>query len=256
MKKHVKVTLQSTGGEFTFGKIEDEEIKSEILNLIEEEEDINLETSFSDGSNLELFNYTSLYGKYSNIFHDSTKIEVEFTNDENFEEVDYDNESNLTTTVEECDINYFTIENPEISEDDDEDDIYLGGYIEEKRIRFSFGITLEDQEDFEFENLFIGLCNLDETLGDYEIVEKAFYIPKSKQKEILKKIYGENSEESELDPYTISDAFIEEDQELMDLFNQFEIQQVGEVEGKGESETIYTFVFDNDLNILSENEQY
>lgn len=255
MSQYIKITFQSTGGEFSFGKVEDENVKSEILDLIEDGEEIKLGTEFSDGIELEFFNYTSLYGKYSTILQDSTRVEIEYTNDEEFEDIDYDNEKNQILNFEDSNINSCIIENPYI--EDEEESIYIGGFIEEKRVRFSFGITLEDNEVFNLENLFIATSNLDETLGDYEVIEKAFYIPQKAQTEILKKIYEEDySEDLELEHDLISELYMENDQEMINIFEKYKVPNVGEIEGKGETESVYTFVFDNNMNLLSEHEQY
>ena len=240
MKKY-KIEIKATGAEATFGIVKEEET-IEILKEKIEEEEIYTSMDINEDIYINSYDYTDLLHVYGPDINGAT-IKIEKCEDEEC----YDTE----ITIEETDINeieeitIFTIENPyfqkENYEDIPEESILWGSYKEEKRIHLPAYVELEEEEEIETKNIFIGTVNCDETVADVEIVTDVFYIKEKEQEKILK----ENKE------YETIEDMLDDYEETKEIFEQYKLE-IGDIEGKGEYETDYNIILDIDGDVLYE----
>ena len=158
--------------------------------------------------------------------------------------------------IDQVDLNLFTISNPylteEMKEKYSEDSLIFGGYYYEKRIQFPAVIHIKENERFDITNVYIGTVNMDETLGNDEIVSKVLYIRPEISQQVMN-IYqdGENSDEPLSDHIDQIYSEINDGEYLniKELFDQC-ICETLEVEGKGVREEEYAVVKTLDDEIL------
>ena len=259
MSKYAKVEIINTGGEYTYGVITDENEIELMKQRIEEGEEIYLNNSFEEDIEINHFEYDQVVHSYGPDVNES-KVNVTIYEDEDceneIEEVRYMDE------IDDTEITTFIEDNPYLNEEDfPEGSLVFGGFYIEKRVHFPFVIELEDNEDFEESNVFIGTVLMDETLSEDEIASSAYYIRKEQQENLLKSYLGDSySEEDSLEEY-ISEIidFIREEESGYEDFKEILEScslEIGDIEGKGESEYEYVIVKELEGDVLFESEPY
>jgi hypothetical protein len=240
MSKYFRLTVMASGGEYTFGVIEDEAEKQAMLGAIENDEvgsSIYYTDSDGDEVSLESFEFASLVHVYGPEVS-GAQIIVQECQDEEFSEEIGDELINESIDESECGV--FTSSNPTVSAEFKEgfaDDSLLWATEKvEKRIHFPVELMLDD-DDFDISNVFVGSMNLDETINGAEIVNTVCYIPKEEQVKLLKEYLDGDVADDVLADY-INDIIYDKPEAL----NPF-ILEVGDIEGKGE--------WENDFNIVT-----
>jgi hypothetical protein len=240
MSKYFRVTVKATGGEYTFGAIENEEEKQAMLDAIENDEvgsSIYYIDSNQDEVSLESFEIASLVHVYGPEIN-GAEIIVQECKDEEFSE-DIGDEL-IHESMDELECGVFTSSNPVVSDefkDGCADDSLLWATEKvEKRIHFPVELILDDGDDFDISNVFVGAMNLDETINGAEIANVICYIPKDEQVKLLKAHLDGDVSGDVLSDY-INDIIYEKPEALSEF-----VLEVGDIEGKGDWENDYNIV--------------
>jgi hypothetical protein len=266
--KNYKVTIKNTGGEYAVGLVLDEDKKQLLLDSVDDES-IGFEVGNDD---LAVGVYDcdkQIVACYGPCYGDAT-VFVETYLDEEFENID-DMDYIEEMPISESSLKVFTIECPYVEEfveknnDDLEDEEYLiyGGYRTEKRIHFPIHVSISDEDIFDLNNVFVGVFDFSEILVGEDIVSSAYYIPKEKQERILELFLKEEKEGNEdlqdyLSEIRITCFNENNGEDLQD--EMLEIKKVliececniGNIEGKGETEDIYIFLKNSDEEAIFE----
>jgi len=267
MEKLIKVLITDTGGQFTCGTIDDEDLVYSLKSTIENG-DIRSTCELENGEEFDALIYDNIFHLYApNVRNAKVQIEEAIIqNDSNS-----DNPNNLEFSevfygsVEESGIKLFISSCPGEPElNDGELAIYTKKY--EKRISEEYFIKINDGEIFDPENIYLGLVLLDEVM-DYvedEILKYFFYIPKDAFQGYLSAALKSMGEE-EFDKNNLEEEydFEESMQEILWLDSQIsaEIKKNNLIdcfssEGKGEWENDYLKFADSDGKILYEEGYY
>jgi hypothetical protein len=246
MKRYIRLTLIGEGGEYYYGTAIGEEEKKAIRKLIDTKE--LLINSTVDNLDIALFNYDQLFHCFGpdinklmlNIEEfldkncEENRNEILYNKD--FEELDEDSQPNL-----------FEISTPYVNEEYKakyaKDDLLIGAFSVEKNIYFPIVIELDEAEEFNIKNVFIGYTAMHATLLDDEIITDAFYIRKELQEELTNDYQKDDTFE-----YMFGDI-------LHEIFNENHLEEskekvercrciISDVEGQGWSKGEFIMVSD------------
>lgn len=255
MNKYYKLTITSSGGEYAFGVITDDDEIDTLKEKIDDGEVIHTENNWDDTDiEINMYEYTQVLGVYGpNISSlDNVVFDIEVYSDIDCEILINDaSQYQLRLNNIKC----FTSSNPWLSDDIkgeySENCLFFGGYKIDKNIAYSVLIELDENENFKLENLFLGSMNMDETLSNDEILDTVMYINELNQKKILDLYFDgeENENNSTLDD-VISEISEEESESRKVLYSY--TLEVLENEGTESSGDEYTRVLDMSENILYE----
>jgi len=173
------------GGEFTMGVVTDEN-KIDILREKAEEGDFSLSDLEEEG--VAFYENDSFFHYYSGDVSDGNMII--YKNDEEI----------LDLNVDE--IPYTTYSNPwvnfeELQQKIDGDFLVFGAAVYEKALSAKVSFELEDDEEFDINKLLFLTINLDETFGDWQIIDKIVYFKDKDLKVIWDKVYEEYEKENQ-----------------------------------------------------------
>ena len=116
-------------------------------------------------------------------------------------------------------------------------------------------IEINDEEEFDLGNVYIGSMNMDETISGDEIIEDILYIPKDKAIEYTKEYLADNYDnDCYLSEYI--DEIYSESPELKEKIRSKHLLHPGDIEGKGEWENDYVKVTTLDGEVLFEDGIY
>ncbi len=286
-KKIVRLTVINSGGVFTGGVITDEHVKEKLREKIDEGS-VNSGTDyyrfmeFDDGESFDAYNYTDILGHYGPNVLGST-ILVEESND-----IDKDEDDKVyKTDIEDTEITQFISSNPSPADagmyfngsawvadpelvdksNYSEDDLIIYSQKTEKRIHYPVLIEIDDEEEFELSNVYIGSMSMDETISQDEIIEIVLYIPKNKAIEYIKEYFQDAYDDDDLLSRDLVQEFIDclndiflrqsdAETELREkIINNHQIDP-GDVEGKGEWENDYVQITDMSGEVLFEDGHY
>jgi hypothetical protein len=244
MSKKVNLTVFATGGEYTFGVIEDEAEKQAMLNAIENNEVSSLiYYTGNDGNEESLSSWNK-----ANLLHKNGPWVVGASLIVNGDNKSFDE------LIDELECTTFTSSNPwvdgEFKKKFSNDALLWGTEQIEKRIHFPVELILADDEDFDVTNVFIGSMNMDETINGAEVVDMVCYIPKEEQIKLIKNYLGEGGKDEMLSEY-IGDMIFDHPE----ILNPFTLK-VGDIEGKGETENDFNIVTTFDGEILYKGGEY
>jgi hypothetical protein len=275
-KKIVRLTVINSGGVFTGGVITDEHVKEKLREKIDEGS-VNSWMEFDDGESFDALDYSNILGHYGPNVPGST-IRVEVSNDIDKDEDAKVYEKISSTDIEDTEISQFTSSNP-YPEDPglvdqsnySEDDLIFYSQKTEKRIHYPVLIEIDDEEEFELSNVYIGSMNMDETISQDEIIEIVFYIPKSKAIEYVKEYLQDSYDDDELLNDYLADIYSEPSPRELSRLTSQRVGQIaelrktiidnhqidpGDVEGKGEWENDYVQITDMSGEVLFEDGHY
>lgn len=257
MKKLIRLTISNVGGEFTGGVIDDPYIKDKLRKKIGEGS-VNSYMEFDDGNYFESSNHTNILHNYGPGVPGSY-ITIEESSDVDVED-DYDREYDETSSIHinKTDVNKFISSNPypgDYTSDYAEDDLIFYSLKIEKRIHYPVVIEINDGEEFDLGNVYIGSMDMDETISNDEIIEDVLYIPKDKAIEYTKKYFADDYDNDCLLSEHISDIY-SESPELKEKIRSNHLVYPGDVEGKGEWENDYVKITTLDGKVLFEDGIY
>jgi hypothetical protein len=255
MSKYFRVTVKGTGGEYTFGVIEDEVEKQAMLDAIKKDEvgsSVYYSDSDGDELSLESFEFASLVHVYGPEIN-GAEIIVQECEDEDF--CDDIGDELIHESIDELECGVFTSSNPVVSDEFKEgyavDSLLWATEKVEKRIHFPVELILDDGDDFDISNVFVGAMNLDETINGAEIANVICYIPKDEQVKLLKAHLDGDVSGDVLSDY-INDIIYEKPEALSEF-----VLEVGDIEGKGDWENDYNIVTTLDgAEVLYEDGEY
>ena len=254
--KIIRITVSCTGGNYTCGVINDEDIKESVRFNIDEES-VQSTMFFEDGTVFDSSEYDNIVGSYGPTIPES-EVLVEVSNDADTEDDDDRNYSELfNKQIDETDINWFVSLAPNLDEleEVEEDDLIFFNKKVEKRISYSIIIEIDQNENIDLSDIYLGTVMMDELFGEEDyILQEALYIPKGKAIEYLQEFLGENFNESE----NLSDHIEEiygESVELREKIRNNHLIQPTYVGGKGEWDSDYVKVTDTEGDVLFEGEE-
>ena len=254
--KIIRITVSCTGGNYTCGVINDEDIKESVRFNIDEES-VQSTMFFEDGTVFDSSEYDNIVGSYGPTIPES-EVLVEVSNDVDTEDDDDRNYSELINKqIDETDINWFVSLAPNLDEleEVEEDDLIFFNKKVEKRISYSIIIEIDQNENIDLSDIYLGTVMMDELFGEEDyILQEALYIPKGKAIEYLQEFLGENFNESE----NLSDHIEEiygESVELREKIRNNHLIQPTYVGGKGEWDSDYVKVTDTEGDVLFEGEE-
>ena len=235
--KYFKVNITNDdGGEYTYGmltkKDEIELMKATIENGEEFGSSIEGENSKGEMIYMESHNYTELVHCFGPDISSTPNVTIVACADEYCQE-------EIEDEIEIYDFYCFTSLNPypsDILDNYNDDALQWGTQKIEENITFEAYIKLNDNEEFNAKNLFLGGVDLSKTMSNSQILDTVLYIRKEDQIKIIEAIYDEKED---LD--LIYEA-INEYCENQDVFKKF-ICENGDVEGNGEYENNKAFVY-------------
>jgi hypothetical protein len=250
---YFKLEIINTGGEYAYGFVTDESQKALIKEKIDNSE-IALD---NDGDGVE-----ASFFMYENVLHvygpNGSDANLSLTV---YEDEDCDNEIEEVFSQESIDslgVNIFTSSNPypdNFKNNIESDALIFGGYYVEKRIHYPAVIKIEEGEQFEITNVYIGLMNLDETLCEDQIVNKVLYIRPDVAQEIMNNYNNGDNSDDPLSDYIgeMYSDFDDMDQVIQDLLKKSECT-ILDIQGKGEREDQFVVVKTMDGEVLFEGE--
>jgi hypothetical protein len=240
---YFKLTITATGGEFSYGMIEDEDkinlIRKKIedgeISLENEGEDVSV--NFYDCDTQIIQNYGPVSeGSYIDLsVYEDEECESEIEEIVNNEAID-----SISLNVFSKSNPYFT---PDMKEEFNDDALQFGGYYYEKRVALPAIIHIEDGEVFDITNVYVGTTNMDETLSNDEVVDSVLYIRPEIAQQIMD-IYDDELEDEPLSDYLseIYDGIRDgEYLEAEELLRECECE-ILDIEGKGEREEMFVVV--------------
>ena len=261
MPKLIRVSITETGGEFTCGPINDEDLISSIKKTIDNG-DLKSSCVLENGEDFDAVMYDESFHLYGPNIRGAEVI-IEETSVKNDSE--YDNPDDLEFneifdgSIDESGINIFTTSCPgHIDVEDSKLVIYTKKY--EKRINATYYIRLNDEEIFDPKNIYIGFILLDEVM-DYvedEILEHFLYIPKNTFESYLKsalKSHGQEFDEKDLEKdYDFEESMQEEiwGFDLTEKIKEKHKISSYSIEGKGEWENDYLQILNSEEEVLFE----
>jgi len=237
MSKFYKLSIINTGGEYCAGVVTDDDQKELLYQKIDEE-DVNFNNDSDDDStsvhSFEIDNLIHVYGPNIN----EAKITLDSYKDDECEEhiseiVDFDKD------IEEYPLTIFLMENPYLSDDlkkelsSSEDDLFFAGLTVEKSLDVPFVVELQDDEEFKFENVYIGTILMDEAFQGLEdnVVSVGLYLTPENKKKILKK-YNDPDQSLEYFEELLSEVYYSKDKKMLELLQEYEMS-ILDIEGQG-----------------------
>ena len=262
MTKLIKVSIIDTGGEFTCGTINDDDLAYYIKSTIEDG-DIGSNCELENGTEFDAVMHDNSFHLYApNVRNAEVIIEEAFIESES----DYENHDNLEFNeifnggINESGIKLFQSScpaDPEINEG--ELIVYTKKY--EKRVNDTYFIKIKDDETFDPNNIYLGYVLLDEVMDfiEDEILEYFFYIPKitfeSYLMSALKNTEQKFDEDNLEKDYDYEESMQEEiwmEPELTTIIKEKHKINSYSTEGKGEWENDYLKFIDSEGEILYE----
>lgn len=259
IKKYIKIVIENNGGEYCYGVVTNEAEIDCINNIIDEGNIVSLNNygvdENGDDISVDFFNYEQVLHVYGPALDEASISITSYEDIECTKEIEKILENKtLTYTLTG---GTFTTRNPYFDEDQreeyDEDNLIFGGYTNEKNITYPVILELDENEEFNRKNIFIGAINLDETLCGDEIVERIMYLNSNTQEQILK-LYLE-------DKYTVyaslSDyldeifAELDSNKEIAKILEKNTLK-VGDIEGQGDIKSTYVVIKNMENEILFE----
>lgn len=256
MKRIVRITIINTGGEFTGGVIDDEELIANLKDRIDQDS-VNSFMEFDDESVFSASDYTSILHAYGpNLPNAEILVEESFDIDEDDEDRVYSEV--LSDDLDNTPVHQFCCSNPWLDSESasqySDDDLVIYTQKIEKRIHYSVIIECPT-DDFDLSEIYIGTMNMDETISDDEIVHEVLYIPKSNADQYLRDFLQEEPDDgSDLTEY-LSDIY-RDAHELKDVIRNSHLLIPENVEGKGEWENDYIKITDLEGDVLFEDGEY
>lgn len=255
--KFLQIKIYNAGGEYTCGIIHEEEKVNAMLEAIDNEE-VSGSMAYGENNSLEHFEYDEIVHQYGPSIV-GAKILIDSHIDEEF---DKECEEIFNEAIDSTKVNIFMEEEPNVSNEIKEkyptNSLIWSHESVEKRMVFPINLILENSEELDLSNLFIGYINMDETINYAEITSSAYYVNKENQILIAKEFYENEYEydNNELVDF-INELFFEENKEhkarvLLDTFKL----EVGDIYGKGENENDYNKITNFDYEVLYEEGEY
>ena len=257
MKKIVRLTIINAGGEFTGGVVTDQGIKEKLRKNIDDSF-VNSFMEFDDDTYFEASNYTSILHCYGPNVPGSTILLEESFDIDAEDDYERDYEEILSEEIDETEINQFTSSNPCAdgnSSDYSDDDLIFYSQKIEKRIHYPVMIGIENGEEFELSDVYIGSMNMDEAISGDEIIEDVLYIPQDKAEDYTKEYLGDEWSADSLLGEFIGEIY-SETPELKEKIRSKHLLYPRDVEGKGEWENDYVKVTALDGEVLFEDGIY
>lgn len=188
--KYILLNLSNFGGEYTLGYIkakEDSYLHSLINNSIQEKNLISYNTPITDSFNS--FNISD----FDNILH---IIAPTVVNQETIIDYSIFKDYELTDLVLHKNFLLGDIQSNIFSEKEaypynsmkdklQEEDLIIGGFSIDSKLEYKVLLTLEDNDFFNLNNIFIGTTNLDTILGYDEVVTSIYYLKNEVQEELV-----------------------------------------------------------------------
>ena len=253
--KIIRITVSCTGGNYTCGIVDDEDIKENIRFNIDEES-VQSTMFFEDGTIFDSSEYDNIVGAYGPTVPEST-ISVEESNDTDTED---DEERNykelLKKEIDGTEINWFVCSSPNLDEleEVEEDDLIFFNKKIEKRINYTVLLELNKNEEIDLNNIFLGTVMMDELFGEEDyILHEVLYIAKEKAAEYIKEFLGNNYNNEDNLADHIEEIY-SESSELRDKIRNNHLIQPVYVGGKGEWESDYVKVSNVEGEVLFEGE--
>lgn len=218
MSKYIKIKLENDGGEYTHGILTDEKSIKVLHDAIETAEDTGkdipscIDYVDEDDNDEQLCGYDNcdIYQVFGPDCSDLT-VTVEEYSDKDFQNLVSEKE------IDADELMFFSVANPMPIYDEYPDNaLAWGTEKQEKDIIYTAHLILDDAEEFDVNNMFVCVVNLDETNMDAEIIHNVLYIPKEEQIELYTKEFGD---------YEDSDYFTDCLSELYDVIEDFEIPE-------------------------------
>ena len=192
--KTIKITVIETGGEFTVGKVSDEETIKAIREKIEEGE-MSSNFDYGEGKNFDASSFNDIFGVYGLQIPGSKVLIEESFDGKKFNEI-YDD------PIEDTDIRLFLSSNPYPYNLISNEQLLIFTYKYEKRIHCTFQINFPINNDFDLKDIYLGYMLMDETIfTEDEILEHILYIPKNEMDSYIKEVNKENDTDYEYDDY-------------------------------------------------------
>jgi len=189
----IKLELINIGGEFAFGLLTDKE-KIDLCEKLIEEDNLCIENYSNDKELMFFETDEELFHVYGPSYDNNVDINIykckekkeDDEDDEECENSEIIFEDNLDNTK----INVFTSQNlyfnSALLAEKEKKCLQFGGYTIEKNIYFPVVINIPKNENFKFENVYIGTTNMDETLSNDEIITNVYYINETNKNKICK----------------------------------------------------------------------
>jgi len=273
--RYYLLEVQNTGGGFTYGFITEKDQIKLVKEKIKSKE-LSIYNCSDDGFvNVNFFEFDQILHVYGPAIDGSSVTLNEYKNDTfndviqeyfYYDPLCYDSEEELIKNgLNLKDINTFSFSNPDLYKYEEKNGklkkgtLIFGGFYTEKHVNFPIVIQLEDNEELNLKNVYIGTVNLDETVNSDEILRNAFYIREKDAQEILDLYYG-NEVEGCIFSECISDIlyFLDEcanKEKIQPIFYKSECK-ILDIQGKGESEEIYVVVKDYKEKLIYEHSNY
>ena len=205
-KKYCQITISAQFGRHcSIGYIDesDDELVDAVTGKLDEEEDIQCFPLFEECGQDFYDNdqITSVYGPDM----DCLSFDLNMYSDSACK-----NGLDMPTVLgEEDDFKSIRYSNPSFDNhlDNDEAKFIFAGAVRFEDLDVEVVIPLDESEDFNWENLFFGVFDTDETFYDGEILEVAMYLNEDKQSELLKLMIQD--ETIDLDDYCFEDELTE-----------------------------------------------
>jgi uncharacterized protein YbaA (DUF1428 family) len=245
----IKFTIFNTGGEFALGIVKNDKQKDLLLDHAKKETLSISNTNDNGDLNVDFFEFQQIVGAYGPDVNDA-KFALEEINEEN--EVIKEIYSTIYSTTEYNEIVFQTMmsSNPQMNIERlqnvySEDSLIFGGYSIQKNIQQSY---LIEADNFDPSFLLIATTNMDETLGDFEIVSAVYYIDNEALKIISKACDVDEDVDLVEARECLQDYFnqlsdIEEsDEEKRELFSKYVLDC--DFQSAGESKSLYAVLLD------------
>ena len=262
MSKLIKVSIKDTGGEFTCGRISDEDLARTIISTIEDG-DIGSNCELQNGIEFDAVMHDNSFHFYApNVRNAEVLIEEAISDSES----DYENPDNLEFNeifnggIDESGIKLFQSSCPEEPEiEESELVVYTKKY--EKRITDTYFIKINDGETFDPKNIYLGFVLLDEVMDfvEDEILEYFFYIPKITFESYLMIALKNTEQKFNVDnlekDYDYEESMQEEiwmNPDLTEIIKEKHKVNSYSTEGKGEWENDYLKFVDSEGETLHE----
>ena len=251
--KIIKITVIETGGEFTVGKVSDEETIKAIREKIEEGE-MSSNFDYGDGNYFDASSFNDFFGVYGPHIPGSKVLIEESLDGKKFNEI-YDG------PIEDTDIRLFLSSNPTPDNLISNEQLLIFTYKYEKRIHCTFQINVPINNEFDLKDIYLGYMLMDETIfTEDEILEHILYIPKNEMESYIKEVNKKFDADYEYDDYDgleelLRDEFEGKSEIAKKIIEKHSINY-DYCEGKGEWENDYIKVVDSSDEILFEDGQW
>ena len=251
------LNIKGTGSECTYGIVTDDKDKSKLQELAKTGE-LELENYFNDGEILH-FEYTQILCIYGPSIEEA-RISLTTYEDEEAQEVK--EEIFCDEDIDSLSLHTFQHSNPNpisdaFNHEKYKNSLQFGGYKVEKRIYYPAFISLDENEEFELNNVFIGYMSLEDTLSVDTLVSIVLYIRPEVSRRIFV-LHTDNHDLSDWSQEDVSEILREVYENLDDMLPELKTIlsececEVGEIEGKGVIEESFVQLCDAEDNLIFE----